>query len=199
MRRHGIETDRMVGKAFRCDLVRIDSLTELGWAPDDALPYVINRARIADLAEPAIPDGYSIRSATGAEEAAALAGVHGAAFPSAHWTPELYRYVMESPGYDASRELVAVAADGSFAAFAMTWHDEVNRTGLLEGVGTHPDHQQRGLGRAVVTYAAHRMAAAGMEFAIVANSMRNEAAGALYRSAGFEPWHVLDGFEKSIG
>ena len=106
---------------------------------------------------------------------------------------------MESPGYDPGRELVAESADGALAAFAVTWYDELNRTGLLEAVGTHPDHQQRGLGRAVVTFAAHHMAAAGMEFAIVANFMSNEASAALYPSAGFEPWHVLDGYEKVIG
>jgi len=38
-----------------------------------------------------------------------------------------------------------------------------------------------------------------MEFAIIANSMRNTASAALYRSAGFEPWHVLDGYGKVIG
>ena len=186
MRRHGIDSDRMVGDAFRCDLVRIQLLTELGWVRDDDPPYVINRARIADLPEPTVPDGYTIRPVMGVEEAAALAELHAAAFPGARWTPELYRYVMESPGYDPGRELVAESADGSLAAFAVTWYDHVNRTGLLEAVGTHPDHQQRGLGRAVVTFACHHMAGAGMESAIVANFMSNEASAALYRSAGFE-------------
>jgi RimJ/RimL family protein N-acetyltransferase len=43
------------------------------------------------------------------------------------------------------------------------------------------------------------MAAAGMEHAIVANFVSNAASGALYRSAGFVPWHVLDGYEKPLG
>ncbi len=199
MRRHGIESNEMVGDAFRCDLVRIELLDELGWVPAGEPPQVINRARIADVPEPEIPSGYSIRSVTGVEEAAAVAELHTAAFPGARWTPELYRYVMESPGYDPDRELVAEAADGELAAFAVTWLDELNRTGLLEAVGTHPDHQQRGLGRAVVRFAAHHLAAAGMEFAIVGNFESNVASGALYRSAGFEPWHVLDGYVKAIG
>ena len=53
MRRHGIESDRMIGDAFQCDLPRIELLVELGWVRDDEPPYVINRARIADIAEPA--------------------------------------------------------------------------------------------------------------------------------------------------
>jgi ribosomal protein S18 acetylase RimI-like enzyme len=198
MRLHGVDSDRMLGDAFRCDLTRAGLLAEMGWVPDGEPPYVINRARISDLAEPAIPAGYSIRPAAGVEEAAALAEVHGAAFPGAGWTTELYRQVMESPGYDPGRELVAEAADGVLAAFAVTWYDDLNRTGLMEGVGTHPDHRQRGLGRAVVRFAAHHMAAAGMEFAIVANSASNAASEALYRSAGFEPWHLIDGFVKPL-
>jgi mycothiol synthase len=195
---HGVESDEMLGDAFRCDLARIELITELGWRPDGEPPYVVNRARIADLPEPRLPAGYTIRSLAGPEEAAAAAALHGAAFPGAGWTTELYRYAMESPGYDPGRELVAETADGELAAFAVTWYDEVNRTGLLEGVGTHPDHRRRGLGRAVVTYAAHHMAAAGMEYATVANSESNAASGALYRSAGFSPWHVLDGYVKAI-
>jgi ribosomal protein S18 acetylase RimI-like enzyme len=107
---------------------------------------------------------------------------------------------MESPGYDPARELVAETADGTFAAFAVTWYDELNRTGLMEGVGTHVDHRQIGLGRAIVRFAAHHMAAAGgMEYATVANSESNAASSALYRSAGFEPWQLIDGYVKPIG
>lgn len=198
LHRHGIDSDRMLADAFRCDHIRRDLLAELGWEPAGEPPYVINRARIADIPEPEIPSGYAIRAVSGVEEAAAVAAVHAGAFPGAAWTPELYRKVMESPGYAPERELVAVAADGEFAAFAVTWYDELNRTGLLEAVGTHRDHQQRGLGRAVVRFAAHHMAAAGMEYAIVANFEANTASNALYRSAGFAPWHVLDDYVKTI-
>lgn len=195
---HGIEGEQILGDAFRCDLTRIELLAELGWIPDEEPPYVINRARISDLSEPVVPAGYVIRPVAGVEETAELAEVHGAAFPGVGWTPELYRQVMESPGYDPGRELVAETAGGSFAAFAVTWYDELNRTGLLEAVGTHPEHRRLGLGRAVVVFAAHHMAAAGMEYAIVANFESNAASGALYRSAGFKPWHVLDSYVKAI-
>lgn len=198
MRFYGIGAERMDGDAFRCDLIRIELLTELGWAADGEPPYVINRAAIADVPEPVIPPGYSIRPVAGVEEAAAVAALHAATFPGAGWTTELYRYVMESPGYDPGRELVAVASNGDLAAFAVTWYDDLNQTGLLEAVGTHPDHQRRGLGKAVVGFAADHMAAAGMESAVVANYESNSASKALYRSAGFEPWHVLDGYTKPL-
>lgn len=198
MRVHGIHDDVILGDAFRCDSTRVGLMAEAGWLPGGEPPYVINRARISDLAEPMIPAGYSIRPVSGVEEAAAVAGLHAAAFPGAGWTTDLYRHVMESPGYEPGRELVAETPDGDLAAFAVTWYDELNRTGLLEAVGTHPDHRRRGLGRAVVTFASHHMASAGMQDAIVANFASNVASEALYRSAGFEPWHVLDSYTKAI-
>lgn len=200
MQANDVESDVIVGDAFRCDLTRITLLAETGWERDDDPPYIINRARIADIPQPEVPDGYTIRPVAGVEEVAAVAALHNAAFPGAGWTEEQYRYVMESPGYDPERELVAEAADGAFAAFAVTWYDELNRTGLMEGVGTHSDHRQLGLGRAIVRFAAHHMATTGgMEYATVANSESNTASSALYRSAGFAPWQVIDGYVKPIG
>ena len=198
MRDHEIEADQLLGDSFRCDTARSRLLGELGWMREDAPPYVLNRASLDDLPSPVLPDGYSIRSAPGPEEAAALVGIHVAAFAKATWTPETYRRYMTAPGYAAEREYVVVAPDGSFAAFTVTWHDAVNRTGLLEPVGTHPDHRRRGLGKAVVVHAMHRMKAAGMTYATVANTGTNEASRELYRSCGFTPWHLIDDYVKPI-
>jgi len=197
MRQHGIEGDKLLGDAFRCDTARVKLLTELGWMREDAPPYVLNRRTLVGLPDPVVPDGYRIRSARGLEEAAALAGIHVAAF-GATWTPKLYRRYMQAPGYAAEREYVVIAPDGTFAAFTVTWHDELNRTGLLEPVGTHPDHRRRGLGKAVVLHALHRMKEAGMIWATVANTGTNEASRALYAACGFTPWHLIDDYIKPI-
>ena len=79
----------------------------------------------------------------------------------------------------------------ALAAFTVTWHDSVNRTGLLEPVGTHPDHRRRGLGRAVVLHTMHQMRAAGMTHATVANSGTNEASRKLYRAWGEQRGQIL--------
>ncbi|MBN1859743.1 GNAT family N-acetyltransferase [Candidatus Bipolaricaulota bacterium] len=155
MRRHGIEGDQLLGDAFRCDTARVRLLTELGWTREDAPPYVLNRTSLTDLPAAMLPNGYNIRSARGPEEAAALAEIHVAAFPGAAWMPQLHRRYMEAPGYAAEREYEVVAPGGGFAAFTVTWHDHLNRVGLLEPVGTHPDHRRRSLGKAVVPHAMH--------------------------------------------
>lgn len=195
MRDHAIASERIYCDAFRCDTARVDLLAALGWTPVDEPPYVVNRRALVDLAEPVLPDGYTIRAVIGPDEAAALAAVHAASFGSI-WTPEQYRKVMLSPGYAAEREFVVAAADGTLAAFTVTWHDPVNHTGLFEPVGTHRDHRRRGLGRALLLYAMRQMVAAGMRWAIVANEGSNPAARALYHACGFRPWHLLDSFVK---
>jgi ribosomal protein S18 acetylase RimI-like enzyme len=197
MRRHGIEGDRIFSEAHRCDTTRVELLTELGWVPDGKLPWVVNRALLVDLPEPVLPEGYSIRAVHGLEEAAAVAEVHAASFGST-WTPELYRKVMQSPGYAAEREFIVEAADGTFAAFTVTWHDPVNRTGLLEPVGTHADYRRQGLGKVLVLFAMRKMAAEGMKYATVVNEGTNEAARRLYKACGFKTWHLLDGFAKPV-
>jgi mycothiol synthase len=197
MRRCDITGNCIYGDAFRGDIVRVELLKALGWESDNELPYVLNRTKINSIDVPALPEGYSFRSANGIEDAAALAEVHKASF-GVDWTPELYRQVMESPGYAPERELVIQAPDGTFAAFTVIWYDYLNRTGLFEPVGTHKDHRRRGCGRAIVMYGMKQMAAAGMEFATVAHFGHNEAARGLYQACGFKPWHMLDGYIKDI-
>ena len=57
MQANDVESDVIVGDAFRCDLTRITLLAETGWERDDDPPYIINRARIADIPQPEVPDG----------------------------------------------------------------------------------------------------------------------------------------------
>ena len=197
IRQYDIECDHIYADAFQRDTARIQLLEALGWELGGALPYVLNRTEIESIAVPVLPDGFSFRSAKGIDDAVALADVHNAAFGSI-WTPELYRYVMESPGYEAGRELVIQTPDSSFAAFCIIWYDHLNRMGLFEPVGTHKDYRRRGFGRAVMVYGLEQMAAAGMKYASVAHFGENEVAQGLYQSLGFKPWHLQDEYTKSM-
>lgn len=59
-------------------------------------------------------------------------------------------------------------------------------------------YQRRGLGKALLLTVMRQMAAAGLEYAVVVNEGTNEASHNLYRSCGFQPWHLLDGFIKPV-
>ncbi len=198
MQQHKIESEWIYADAFQADSARSSLLTALGWEPDGDLPYVLNRAKLNSIPVPALPAGYSIKSATGFEDAAALAAVHNAAFNPTNWTPELYRTVMQSPGYDLTRELAIQSPDGLYVAFTVIWFDRLNRTGLFEPVGTHRDYRRRGFGRTLLLYGMQRMADAGMSYTTVAHFGNNEAARGLYQACGFTPWYLLDGYKKPI-
>jgi mycothiol synthase len=197
MQRHNITSDCIYADAFQDDTARAELLMALGYEPDDEYPYVLNRTEITSIALPELPDGFAFQAANGIEDAAALAEIHNASF-KVNWTHELYRKVMESPGYAPERELVIQAPDDTFVAFSVIWYDHLNRTGLFEPVDTHKDYRRRGFGRAIILYGMQQMAAAGMEIATVAHFGNNEAARGLYQACGFQPWHLLVGYNKHL-
>jgi ribosomal protein S18 acetylase RimI-like enzyme len=94
--------------------------------------------------------------------------------------------------------VVAAAPDGQIGAFCIAWPDSVNRVGLFEPVGTHPDFQRKGLGKAVMHEALRRLQACGMRQAIVSTSLDNLPAIKLYEAVGFQVIDQLDMVERQL-
>jgi ribosomal protein S18 acetylase RimI-like enzyme len=136
------------------------------------------------LARPEVPDGYELRTVRGDEDVDARVEVHRAAFSPSRVVPASYRRLMRAWPYRPELDQVAVAPDGSFAAFCLCWLDEDNRVGNLEPVGTHPDHRRLGLARAVCQAGLRSLRAAGAETALV-YSVGGSDATKLYESVGF--------------
>lgn len=105
---------------------------------------------------------------------------------------------MRSPVYNPNLDIVAVTADGQIGAFCIVWMDSVNRVGLFEPVGTHPDFQRKGLGTAVMLEGLRKMAENGMNQAIVSTFEDNEAAIKLYESVGFQIVNKLGTYEMDV-
>jgi len=63
--------------------------------------------------------------------------------------PTWYRNIQTAPLYRRDLDLVAVAPDGSIAAFCTIWFDDVTRSAYFEPVATVPAHQRRGLCKAL--------------------------------------------------
>jgi mycothiol synthase len=105
---------------------------------------------------------------------------------------EWYKNVQRVPIYRRDLDIVAVADDGELAAFCTVWFDDITRTAVFEPVGTHPNHQKRGLGKAVMSEGLRRAQRLGATLATV--SSYSVGAHALYESMGFtdvdllEPW-----------
>lgn len=150
---------------------------------------------------PRLPDGFTLRPPDGAHEAALRAAPQYAAFGSS-LPPEDYvaRYTrfMDHPCYPAGFDVMAIAPDGRAAAFCIAWLDAVNRVGLFEPVGVHPDFQRQGLGRVIVSEGLRRLQLAGMQQALVCGLSDLPEARAFYTGLGFEPVLRLRTFQKSL-
>ncbi len=90
---------------------------------------------------------------------------------------------------DAPRR-TAFAPTGEMAAFCTAWYDDVTRTAYFEPVGTAPEHQRRGLGRAVLAEGLRRLERMGCLVAFVGGY--SVQANALYASAGFEEYELSE-------
>ncbi|TXS54403.1 GNAT family N-acetyltransferase [Streptomyces sp. t39] len=121
----------------------------------------------------------------GEAEAACRVRVHRSAFQGSTFTVGHWRAMKRSPAGGLAVEALVRAPDGEPAAAATGWFAGVGRCGLLEPVGTGQDHRGRGYGREAVLGACAALADRGASAVAVAAPSGNDAAVALYRSAGF--------------
>jgi ribosomal protein S18 acetylase RimI-like enzyme len=144
---------------------------------------------------PEVPDGFELHTVRGDEDVERRVEVHRAAFAPSRVVPESYRRVMRAWPYRPELDQVAVAPDGTFAAFCLCWLDEDNRVGNLEPVGTHPDYRRLGLARAVCLAGLRSLHSAGADTALV-HSVGGSDATRLYESVGFVSRSRLLPFRK---
>jgi mycothiol synthase len=107
---------------------------------------------------------------------------------------EWYKNIQRVPLYRRDLDIVAVAPDGELAAFCTVWFDDITRTAVFEPVGTHPAHQKRGLGKAIMSEGLRRAQRLGATMASV--SSYSDAAHALYHSVGFTEFDLLEPWIK---
>jgi ribosomal protein S18 acetylase RimI-like enzyme len=166
-----------------------------GYRRDADVPWIRWNARPLDtIEEPVPPVGYRLSTMAAYSDFASRSAAHRSAFEPSRFTDEVYATVRREAPWRADLDCVAVAPDGSVAAFALAWLDERNRVGELEPVGVRRDEQRRGLGRAVCLYALQRLREAGAETALVGSRGDDAypAPRALYESTGFrELWRDL--------
>ena len=173
------------------DARSIGVLVDLGFVPAEKRlsQFQWRAAGAGGRAVPAaapLPSGYRIRPLAGSDEIPARVEVHRAAFAPSKLTVEKYERLQTLPHYRTDDDLVVEGPDGSLAAFAMAWWDPDARVGEFEPVGTHPEHQRRGLSRALLTWGLRRYAERGARIVQVYSDAANAASEALYAAVGFE-------------
>ena len=186
------------------DSLREPLLARLGYTRLDEPEYQRYRGLEGEIPSAPLPDGFSIRAVGEGADLLERVYTSGLAFhpddilyavdnrKDISW----YRHVQNCPQYRRDFDLVAVSEQGHVAAFATVWFDEVTRAGEFEPVGTAPDYQRRGLGKALMMEGLRRLKAIGAVKAFVDSySVR---AGALYASAGFDHYTLAEPWEKKL-
>ncbi|HEX5015887.1 MAG TPA: GNAT family N-acetyltransferase [Candidatus Limnocylindrales bacterium] len=162
-----------------------DVLARLGYgATDDGLTQYFQSLE-RELPGRDVAPGYTLRNLTGPEDIPARVEVHRSAFAPSKMTTEKYGILVDLPGYRYDLDAVAVAPDGSFAAFTMCWLDPAAELGYFEPVGTHQMHRRLGLAKAVNAFGLRRLRDEGARDAMVFAELGNEASNGLYQSVGF--------------
>jgi GNAT superfamily N-acetyltransferase len=166
----------------------IGRLEARGYEYDRASPWHLLNARdLDDIEEPAVPDGYSLKTMQDINDVSRRVSIHQAAWDSKRVTEESYARLMRTGPYRDDLDFVVEAPNGTLVASAIGWYDEENRLGEFEPVGTHPNYRQRGIGRALMLFGLQCFRDAGAEQAIVGCRGDDDypIPKRLYESAGF--------------
>lgn len=182
--------------AFTSDAARVAMLERRGYVPSIGYSMLARSLR-ETIDEPRAPDGYVVRHVNGPADAEQRAAAHFHAFsPGSKMTADAYRKFMTAPGYRTNLDSVVVAPDGRIAAYSMAWIDEVNRVGEFEPVGTQPDFQRMGLGKAAMSRGLRALRDYGMDDAIVSTNESNIGAMRLYEAVGFRRVDIHQNYER---
>jgi mycothiol synthase len=165
------------------DELRLGILRRRGYAPAGWSERQHYRLLSAPLADAPVPSGYSVRSLgyeaeLPARSWASWRGFHPDEPDDRYGGWQWYPNIQRQPLYRRDLDIVAVAPDGTIAAFCTLWFDDVTRSGYFEPVATVPEQQRKGLARAVMTEAMRRIQSLGATQVSVSGS--SPRAKALY-------------------
>jgi GNAT superfamily N-acetyltransferase len=155
---------------------------------------------IAGSAIPRIAPGYKVSRTQPGDESigAGLAELLNAAFNRNFHSPrEFQTFSSEAPSYLQACDLLAVADDGSYAAYVGICWDDVNKLGIIEPVCTHPDHRRKHLASTLIRIGLQCLTDIGGNQVVVSTGPM-EPANRLYESIGFEEKAIGHIWEKPI-
>jgi mycothiol synthase len=161
------------------------------------------------IVEPTLPDGFQIIQTRGIEDTEKWVEMYNQTFID-HWnfhphTVKEHSYWLSTPRYRPELDLVAVAPDGSFAAFCHAHIDaeenqqKQRQEGWISSLGTRRGFRRLGLARAMLLAGLQRLQAAGMTIAKLDVDIENpNSAQRLYESVGFRKQDTRLSYAKSV-
>ena len=163
-----------------------------GFLLDEEVCSALFQHTLGDLPPvPTLPDGFTLRTLAGEQEAAAYSELHRAAFRSTSMTPEWRARTLRMPQYRPELDLVITAPDGTLAAFCVGWFEPLRKSTQIEPIGVHPRFQRRGLGRVLLLEMLHRFRAHEANRAFIEPFADNAAIHRACESVGFKRTHTI--------
>ena len=188
------------GDGLRQDVLRGQGYAESDW-PEVHWRRHLSGGEAQPIPDAPAPAGYVVRALGDESELPARSWLSWRAFhpdePADGYDGwEWYLNLQRMPLYRRDLDIVAVAPDGELAAFCTLWYDDVTRTGYFEPVGTAPEHQRRGLARAVMCEGLRRLQRMGGTLATVLGY--NKPADAPYAAVMGGTPYLLEAWAKEI-
>ena len=190
---------RLVIGVHESDTVLKTCLSARGFQRGDETEYQRWQLLNQPILPAPIPDGYILRCLGETAELPARSWASWRVFhpnePTENYKGwEWYLNVQRIPTYRRELDLVAVTPAGGVAAFVTIWYDEATRTGAFEPVGCMPEHQRKGLSKALLTDGLRKLRELGAAIAYV--SSYTPAAHAAYESVGFRDFELCEMWVK---
>jgi len=169
----------------------------------------MQRSLLTPFPAPQFPEGFVVRTSQGETDAECWVEMYNQTFID-HWefhpmTVEVYKARLQRPIYQPDLDWVAIAPEGTFAAFATCGiAEKANvRTGRQEGwvniLGTRRGFRRQGLGRAMLLTGMQALKNSGMTTALLGVDADNQnQARKLYESVGFEWVHTFLSYKKQL-
>lgn len=178
---------------------RLAFLKRNGFKEEEIRSLFFTRSLSVPVQTASFPIGYSWRSVTPDDPIESLVDLHRSAFGTGQMTVEYRKAIMSAPQYEMGLDLLAVAPDGSFAAFCICGIDENDPTvGYTDPIGVHQTHQNKGVAKALVTEGLKILKNRGVEKVEIGTSSKNSAMQQLALSLGFVCVSEKHWFSKAI-
>jgi len=185
---------------FDGDAALLHAIGARGYAPSGTYGDELVNDRLDAGIKPRLPDRFTMRWLEPELDDAYVA-LHRAAWsdkaPSTY-SRVLHDTVTAMPDFDRSMVPIAVAPDGTLAAYCISWLDPRTKTVEIEPLGTHPEYRKLGLGRAIVDEVIRRAAERGARSVLVWGAHSNAVAKHLYGSAGCRSRRVLREYRRAL-
>lgn len=163
---------------------------EAAWIHDVLGRHRFSRGDVADVAweydltdvpEPPEPMGYVVGTSLGPEDFPAIDRVLEGAFGGNRNRVPLLESLADNPTYRPELSIVARTGSGEIAAYCRGNVDPVRGIGSVDPVATHPDHQRRGLGAAIVLTCFAEQRRLGATRSFIGSGPPGSAGSNLYR------------------